>query len=159
MQGGRLLLPALEVQYFFGGIQMLNSTNLDTFIKRIDSEIRELEHQVDAKHSETFYDDLCLARFLKGNLERELVFPTMQTLVDITVQVRHGRAFSATMDGEPVPETCTEYVPSEATVKGLRYSIMNLESVLKQSALIKVWLHYPNRCSTIIGYWRLQDTS
>jgi hypothetical protein len=141
---------------------MLSMKNLDTFLKRIDLEIRDLERQdteTAGKQSETFYDDLCLARFMKGCLEREKMFHTKESLVDITIQVRHGIAFNAAMDGATVPEDCKEYTPSEETVSAIRYSILNLESVLKQSALIKVLNPAPYTKSTITGSYHLRDTN
>lgn len=140
LQGNRLLLPALEFQYFFNGIQMLDGDNLKSFLRRIDKAIRDLEalSEAQVKANATFYDDLCLARFLKGNAEREIAFPAKKTLVDISVQVKQGRAFAAAMDGEEVPVGCEQYTPTDSDLATIKYSIVNLESVLKQASMIKV---------------------
>ncbi|KAJ3079029.1 hypothetical protein HK102_004071 [Quaeritorhiza haematococci] len=95
LQNNRLLLPGHEMLYFWNGFPTMPRQVLLSFIKQIDDIMADLDKQLQAHRAnqqnssdddanvpyETFYDDLCLAKFLKANAQRELGHPHSETLV------------------------------------------------------------------------------
>lgn len=116
----------------------MDSQNLSRVIASLDKHIKDLERQ-EGKY-ESYYDDLCLARFLKACAERDRVFPSSLTLSGIREQGRRGTAFHAALEGLEVADS--EFKPSDSEVLSMKYSMSNFEAVMRQSALIKYdhWL-------------------
>ena len=98
-QGNKLLLPGYEIIYMWNGFDHIPESRLTVILAEIDTAIKMLDSQQEAYKKanpddekeipyETFYDDVCLTRFLKGLASRELAFPTHKTLVPEDEMIR-----------------------------------------------------------------------
>ncbi|OBZ74848.1 Tetratricopeptide repeat protein 39B [Grifola frondosa] len=86
-QGGRLVLPALEFAYLFLGItHMPRSIIVTKVLPLIDEVLLKLKaHENDPSMYEdgtSYWDDLCLANFLKGNCLRYIAYPDPDAVID-----------------------------------------------------------------------------
>ncbi|KAJ3182594.1 hypothetical protein HDU85_002695 [Gaertneriomyces sp. JEL0708] len=132
LQGSRLLLPHLEILYVLNGFDIIPTSHRPTFIAEVDAAISQLETQLSgcAKDKngdeippyDTFYDDVCLARFLKGVLTRELALPSSDSLVPIQHLAKQIKAHSFTSTQQ----------------QQITYSIRQLEYILLISDKIKL---------------------
>ncbi|KAJ3276315.1 hypothetical protein HK104_003670 [Borealophlyctis nickersoniae] len=106
IQGNRLLLPWLEMLYLLNGLDAVPPDVIPVHIKQVDEAIKHLESELEAARRaqggaleavpyKTYHDDLCLARFLKGVLTREQVWPKSQTLVPLDDLIRLQRQSSS----------------------------------------------------------------
>lgn len=68
MQNNYLLLPDLEVLNAFTAFDFVPIDILEVDMKRINTEIDQLE--TTKEHNEHYYDDLCLAQFLRAIIAR-----------------------------------------------------------------------------------------
>ncbi|KAJ3395829.1 hypothetical protein HDU92_004842 [Lobulomyces angularis] len=143
-QNQRLLIPGLEIYYFLGGLEAMDTPNLLRTIALVDKEIKNLESQESASDGKlpypTFYDDLCLTRFVKAVLERERVFPKSKTLIGIKEQVLQGKQFKSCLTGESLPEKFInlEQKPTDSQISTLKYSLKNFEAVINQSSEVEL---------------------
>ncbi|KAI8917323.1 hypothetical protein BC831DRAFT_485416 [Entophlyctis helioformis] len=105
LQGDRLLMPGLEIIYMWNGFDHIPHDRLkviqadvDAAIKSLDKQQEEFKKQPRARQPSsssssaaktdtadapypTFFDDVCLLRFFKGLVLRELAYPTHMTLL------------------------------------------------------------------------------
>ncbi|TPX37753.1 hypothetical protein SmJEL517_g00442 [Synchytrium microbalum] len=94
LQGGRLLLPGLECLYIWNGFDFMPKEHLYQALDLINDALRKLDSQLppsadqDKPPYETYFDDLCLARFFKGVVMRELAMPTSVTLIPMVEEAK-----------------------------------------------------------------------
>ncbi|KAJ2994282.1 hypothetical protein HDV02_001717 [Globomyces sp. JEL0801] len=93
IQNERLLIPGLEILYMWNGFDLIPEDRLKEIVQELDTILEDLDDQqsrwkVDAANEndteipyETYYDDLCLARFFKGLATREIAIPNSSMLV------------------------------------------------------------------------------
>lgn len=91
-QGNRLTLAAMEFSYLFPCISRApRGVITSKMLPRIEEVLMNLEAQKDKpsgyKGGTTFWDDLCLARFLKGVCLRYVAYPDTNAVVDASEQV------------------------------------------------------------------------
>ncbi|KND04437.1 uncharacterized protein SPPG_00166 [Spizellomyces punctatus DAOM BR117] len=130
LQNNRLLLPHFEILYLWNGFDVIPQEMLSKFLDRLDIALKGLEAQLEKSNSssnneeevlpyDTFYDDLCLARFLKGVLTRETAIPNSETLLPVTELAKQPR-------------------PSQSTIQTLNYASRQLEFVVHHADKIKL---------------------
>ncbi|TPX47501.1 hypothetical protein SeLEV6574_g02629 [Synchytrium endobioticum] len=94
MQGGRLLLPGYEAMYIYNAFDFMPEAKMMLALEDISKELSLLDNMLpptadpDKVPYPTYYDDLCLARFLKGVVLRELALPTAATLVSVAAEAK-----------------------------------------------------------------------
>lgn len=71
-QDNYLLLPDLEILHAFTAYDFIPANLLHAGLDRINAEISRLESTPAEKHNAYYYDDLCLAEFLRAITSREL---------------------------------------------------------------------------------------
>ncbi|KAI8914486.1 hypothetical protein EDD86DRAFT_268666 [Gorgonomyces haynaldii] len=83
MQDNRLCLPGYEIIYMWAGFDMLPKQRLQELSQVFDQKLKALDamQKKDTAPYKTYYDDLCLVRFLKGVTSRELVMPNASLLI------------------------------------------------------------------------------
>ena len=143
---------------------MMDNVNLKKASSIIDSELRRLENQLEefkktnptsttpkstSKNKKdtytlpysTFYDDLVLARFLKGVCECEKVLPFAKTLDHIAKQVEAGKLYSNALVNGIYPDVEIEGL-NKTSIGNIQYCISNFDAVLVQSSMIELdhWL-------------------
>ncbi|KAI9336349.1 hypothetical protein BDR26DRAFT_864962 [Obelidium mucronatum] len=126
-QGNRLLFPAYEILYFFHGLVMMSKETLSLVVQETTLVLKDL---ADLKSStttttttttsneslpySTYYDDVCLALFIRAVAEREMGFPTVNTLSEIKNQVLMGRAYNSMLT---IPSSTTTATTTTTTTK------------------------------------------
>ena len=84
-QGGRLLLPALELAYVLHAVARAPRPVIaEKMLPLIDAALLELKQYEGAPHTyrkgTAFWDDWCLARHLEGACLRYIAYPVCATL-------------------------------------------------------------------------------
>jgi tetratricopeptide (TPR) repeat protein len=115
LQDNRLLLPAYEIMYMWSGFDLMPRSRIESCIVEFDGALKYLDAQqkVTEEPYKTFFDDLCLARFLKGVASRELVIPNSQLLLP--------------------EQDFVKRVVSNESKEALKYSIRQLEFIALQA--------------------------
>ncbi|KAJ3151624.1 hypothetical protein HDU86_006043 [Geranomyces michiganensis] len=90
LQNNALVLPHLEILYVLNGFDVIPATRVPDFIAQVDAVLKELDAKAPASDSaappyKTYYDDVCLVRFLKGVLTRDTAIPNSLTLAPVQV--------------------------------------------------------------------------
>ncbi|TPX43841.1 hypothetical protein SeMB42_g04566 [Synchytrium endobioticum] len=94
LQGGRLMLPAFESLWAWNGFDFMPEAKLKQALAQIEAELARLDQLLppsadpDKVPYITYYDDLCLARLLKGIVLRELALPSAATLVSVEQEAK-----------------------------------------------------------------------
>ncbi|KAJ3354673.1 hypothetical protein HDU83_004895 [Entophlyctis luteolus] len=133
-QGGSLLFPAYEILYFFHGLVMMGKDALEVIVKEADKVITELDEKKKRTENlpyETFFDDLCLALFLKAVAEREIGYPTVRTLDEISNQVLQGQKFKSALQG-----SASSADLSQDKVNSLKNSISGFKRLIAEAKSI-----------------------
>lgn len=94
-QGGRLVLPALELTYILHGVSRApRSVIVEQMLPRVEAVLAELGRYVgkpeeyakgQGQGSGAFWDDWCLARQLEGACLRYIAYPVRATLSVVRV--------------------------------------------------------------------------
>ncbi|KAJ3126365.1 hypothetical protein HK100_010291 [Physocladia obscura] len=127
-QENRLLLPAYEILYFFHGIVM---TSRDVLVRLVEDTTRILKELEEKTKYETYYDDFCLALFIRAVAEREIGFPSVKTLEEIKVQVALGRSYNSKMFADSRSSLTSD--PSDVDINYLKSSINGFKKLISES--------------------------
>ncbi|KAJ3069191.1 hypothetical protein HDU99_002999, partial [Rhizoclosmatium hyalinum] len=141
-QGNRLLFPAYEILYFFHGLVMMSKETLLDVVLETTRTLKELS-EARAKCPEgqipysTYHDDVCLALFIRAVAERELGYPSVNTLCEIKTQVTMGRAYNSLLynrsfSGDP------SVVPSSQQVSWLKDSIESFKKLFSETQYVEL---------------------
>lgn len=164
-QGDRLFLPQFEVLYFLYSMDKNSFERYSVMIREIDQGIRELERDEKSSASAvtnangskvpyaTYFDDLCLARYLKAICEREKGFPGHLGLIPSKPQTMQAIIFRKAMqlpngnglyyDDKPLPVSLSKEEvpmkePTPTQLQSLRVAILNFQAVKQQSVEIEL---------------------
>ncbi|KAJ3146777.1 hypothetical protein HDU89_006032 [Geranomyces variabilis] len=89
LQNNSLVLPHLEILYVLNGFDVIPTARVPGFIAQVDAVLKELDAKAPASDAappyKTYYDDVCLVRFLKGVLTRDTAIPNSSTLAPVQV--------------------------------------------------------------------------
>ncbi|KAJ1570009.1 hypothetical protein HK096_006131 [Nowakowskiella sp. JEL0078] len=149
LQGGRLLYPFFEIMYFLHIFEFIPAEKLlevvGMFNIAIDSLDRSFE-QANKDNSDTekellpydtFYDDLCLARFLKGVALSNLALPVKSfSLLPIESQAKLSKLLRTDSLDKDGSFNLNKEIPT--IKKDLKYAASQLEFVISQAHQIKL---------------------
>ncbi|KAJ7506158.1 hypothetical protein B0H11DRAFT_2186288 [Mycena galericulata] len=82
-QGGRLMLPALEISYVFSAIAHAPRVVVETrMLPSVRAALAALAAHKEGERAQGYWDDYCLARFLEGVCLRYVAFPDPDAVLD-----------------------------------------------------------------------------
>eukprot|EP00842_Homolaphlyctis_polyrhiza_P006365 jgi/Hompol1/672/HPOL_000984-RA len=166
-QGNHLLLPGLEIVFMLYGFEQLPAERCREILDQVDQTLKSLDRLFDEHHKSTsggksktndggdserpyatYYDDVCLARLLKGLALRELSFPSALTLVT-------DKEFAQLTQTYTLPATnCV--AGSEKALKDAQLCVKQFEYIAMQADNIELdhWILPFARCELAQLYVR-----